>query len=710
MALIGKIRKNFWFVLVLLGLALAAFILMDMTGSSGPGGAVTSMTMGSIDGQKINYQDFARTEQAYYRNAGTDVFQKRNSIWDFYVENALIKKEAEAMGLNVSTDELMDLQFGPNPSQIIQANWRNPQTGQLDVATLQNFRTTLESGEALNPEFEAYWGEQEKQIVKDALQTKLNFLINKGVYTPSWMAEESFKMENSKADFKFVKIPFDNIDGSNVNLSDSDFKAYMNENKELYEETEETRVIEYVAFDVTPSEADKDAIKSSLTTLKAEFVRPESERPTSDSLFAVSNRGSYSYIYGTIDQLPEIAREQISALNPGEAYGPFEQSGNMLVVKLLDKKVYPDSAEVTHILKNAVRTDVAAVENAKAVIDSIERVYKRGGKSFTDLAKEHSDDPGVAQNDGFYEAFDQTRMVKEFSQASFNGKVGNLYTVQTDYGIHLIKIENQIFNDRENKYQIATIGQAILPSEQTQNDMYDKVSEVLSNNKTYESLKSAIDSDSALSLTSSPSIKQNDSTVGTLGSGQSSRDMVLWSYDSSTSIGDVSPVIYRFTDKVNYYDKSYVIATLKGINPKGMKSVASVKDQIETAVMNRVKGKNFASSLSVSSLESVASSNSVEVASASDVAMSAQFVQGVGNEPKVIAAAFNLDPQTVSQPIVGNSGVFVISPLSKQPASAPSNISLLKSSVATSTKSQVFKIMDNLKKRANIEDGRSIFF
>ena len=121
MALIGKIRKNFWFVLLLLGLALAAFIMMDMTGSSGPGGAVTSMTMGNVDGQKINYQDFSRTEQAYYRNAGTDIFQKRKTIWDFYVENALVNKEADALGLNVSREELMDLQFGPNPSQIIQA-------------------------------------------------------------------------------------------------------------------------------------------------------------------------------------------------------------------------------------------------------------------------------------------------------------------------------------------------------------------------------------------------------------------------------------------------------------------------------------------------------------------------------------------------------------------------------------------------------------
>jgi len=39
MALIGTIRKNFWFVLIVLGFALAAFILMDMQGNANRGGA-----------------------------------------------------------------------------------------------------------------------------------------------------------------------------------------------------------------------------------------------------------------------------------------------------------------------------------------------------------------------------------------------------------------------------------------------------------------------------------------------------------------------------------------------------------------------------------------------------------------------------------------------------------------------------------------------
>ena len=704
MALIGKIRKNFWFVLLLLGLALAAFILMDMTGSSGPSGPARTTTMGTIDGQKINYQDFSRTEQAYYRNSNSDVFQKRKQIWDFYVEKALINKEAEALGLQVSKDELMDLQFGPNPSPIIQANWRN-QTGQLDVASLQNIRTQLEQGTE-NRDLVYYWAEQEQQIIKEALQTKLNSLINKGVYTPTWMAEESFKMENSKADFNYVKIPFDNIDGSGVELSDSDFADYMAQNKSLYEETEETRVAEFATFNVEASEEDKAAIRENLNVLKAEFLKTDN-----DSTFAAMNKGSYSYLYATKDQIPESAREGFAELNPGEAYGPFEENGVMLVIKMLDKKVYPDSVAATHVLVMCNRGDKAAEERANAKIDSIQGVYLSGSKSLKQLAIDHSEDGGVATNEGYYEAFPQTQMVKEFTEACFGGEVGGLYKVQTDYGIHLVRVEDQIFNDDENKFKLATISQAIVPSQQTQDAVYDLASEIITTSKSYDALKAAIDADPNVSMTSSPSIKENDSAVGVLGSGQTSRSLVKFLFDPTTEVGDISPEIYRYTDRVNYYDNKYVIATLNSINPKGMKTVASVKDQIETAVMNQKKGEKLASELTVTSLEDIASKYSVEVGNAADVSMLAEFVPGVGNEPKVVGAAFDLAAQTISKPIVGNSGVFVISPLSQQPASAPNNIPFLKNSLATSTKSQIaFKIIDNLKKRADISDNRSTFF
>ena len=490
MAVIGKIRKNFWFVLLVLGLALAAFILMDMSGSSGPGGQVTNLTMGNVAGEKISYQDFQTTESAYYRNANLDVYQKRKNIWDFYVEEALVNKEASALGLNVPYDELMELQFGTNQSSVIINNWTNPQTGQVDLAQLNQFRTMIEGGNDLPPDLEAFWGEQEKHIIKDALQNKIFSIVNKSIYTPSWMAEESYKNENTKVDFSFVKIPFDAMDGEGVELTDADFVNFMKENKALYEEDEPTRIAEYATFEVAPSESDKQAIREQMDLLRNEFLVTED-----DSLFAVSNRGGYSHIYYGLDQLPESARDSIASLTPGQVYGPYEDQGAYGIIKLLDKRVVPDTVEAKHIIINANRADASSVAAAQAKIDSIEQVYKSGSKSFEDLAKEHSQGPSGPEG-GDLGRFTQASMVKEFSDVCFmTGKAGGVYTTVTDFGVHLIRVEDQVFNDEEPKYQIATIAQVIIPSQQTQDAMFDKVSDIVAVNRNMSDMTAALEAE-----------------------------------------------------------------------------------------------------------------------------------------------------------------------------------------------------------------------
>lgn len=708
MALIGKIRKNFWLVLVLLGLALAAFIMMDMSGSGGPAGAVTDMTIGEINGEKINYQDFQQTEQAYYRNAQLDAFQKRKNIWDFYVERALINDEADAMGLAISYDELMDLQFGVNQSPVIKSNWTNPQTGQVDQATLQQYRTAIENEEPMNPEFVAYWAEQEKQIVKEALQAKLYSLINKSVYAPSWLAEESFKLENSKVDFDFVKIPFDEIDGSGIEVTDQDIKEHMQKYPAEYKNEEETRVAKLAIFNVEPSATDVNNMMTNMNAISDEFAITEN-----DSIFAISNGGSYSPVYGTPDMLPEVARDQITELQPGEVYGPFEDQDFLFIVKMIDRKPVPDTVEAKHILRTADRANVEAVAEAQAYIDSLKTVYQNGG-DFEALAREHSQDPSAATNGGDLGKFTQNTMVREFSEVCFlTGKKGGLYTVTTDYGVHLIKIEDQIFNNDDDKFRISTITQAIIPSQETQDSVYDIVSEIVAQSRSEEDLQKAIDelADPNVTLDSADPVKRNDFKIADLRAGQSSRDIISWMFDSTTERGDISPEVYRYTDPVNYYDNQYVVALLDRIIPKGMKDVDDVREQLQTVVLNRKKGEKLASEMQFTSLQDVAGQYNTEVQSAADVAVLSEFVPGVGSEPEVVGAAFTLDPQSVSQPIVGNSGVFVISPLGVNEAGAANNIPFLKKNLATSTKSQVnFKVLQSLKERAKVEDKRATFF
>jgi len=706
MALIGTIRKNFWFVLILLGFALAAFILMDMTGASSGAGGATSMTMGSVGGQKIDYRTFQQTEQAYYANAGSDAFSKRKSIWDFYVQDALLNKEGNKLGFNVSKEELMDLQFGPNPSQIIRSNWTDQATGQLSLQNLNEIKGNIESGEPMNPQFRAYWAEQEKQIIKDRMQQKLTNLVSKAVYTPNWMAEESFKLDNDKIDVNFVKIPFDNIQAGDVTVSDADIANFISTDKNRYEVNEETRVVEFATFNVVPSAADSMSIREKLNLMRSDFTAS-----VGDSLFTVTNSGTYSHLYARGDQLPEGARSQITNLNPGEVYGPFAQNGIYLLVKMLDKKRVADTVEARHILKRADRTNPAAVATARTFIDSLKRELNRG-ISFDTLAARHSDDQSNAARGGDLGRFTQETMVPEFATACFaNGKEGGVYTVVTDFGVHLLKVEDKVYNDEELKYRVASIAQPIVPSQETQDLEYDRVTEVISANRDIASLRTAIENDPNIFLEKSVALKANDYNVGALGATQSSREMIKWAFDPSTELGDVSPEIFRYTDQINYYDNKYVLVSLNSIVPKGLPTAASMRSTLETRVLNKLKGEKFASGFNFANIDEAASSQGVTVQNASDITPKASTITGIGNEPEVLAAIFSTPVQAVSKPIVGNTGVFVVQPLSRIEPGAPTNLPLVKTNVAQSTKSQLgFSLIQNMTKRADIEDERSTFF
>ncbi|MBP6396823.1 MAG: SurA N-terminal domain-containing protein, partial [Saprospiraceae bacterium] len=219
MALIGKIRKNFWIVLILLAMALASFILMDVMGSRKSGGSVFNQTtVGKVAGQKIDYLEFEKTERALY-SGSDDVYGRRQMLWNYLLEKALVEKQVKELGLGVGRDELMELQFGNNLSSVIQNNFRDPNTGQVNRQQLLQFKQALETGQELAPEFRNFWAEQEKQIIKTALQDKINNLVTKAMIVPKWQAEVVNQLNNDKLTLEFVRVTYDKIPNDQVKLT-----------------------------------------------------------------------------------------------------------------------------------------------------------------------------------------------------------------------------------------------------------------------------------------------------------------------------------------------------------------------------------------------------------------------------------------------------------------------------------------------------------
>ncbi len=705
MALIGKIRNNMWAVFVIIALATLSFILMDAMGPGG-GGPTVNTAVGEIAGQKISNTEFESAYRTLFNNSN-DPNASRAALWNYFVEEKVVKKEAEQLGLSVGQDEYVDLQFGSKLSPIVYQNFMNPATGQLDVAQLQQIKQQIESGAEMAPQFEQFWKEQGKQIIKAQLQTKLSSIAQKAVYTPNWMAETLYSEENGSADIAVVKVPFDNIPAGDISVSDADIMNFVKENREDFERTEEKRVIEYVKMDVYPTALDSINIRKEVDGLISEFATTEN-----DSVFAINNNGFYSDFYVKAETVDESYQNDLPNYEVGKVYGPYLLRNVYQAVKLLDKRVVPDSVRASHILRRATPGSAAQMEEAERLIDSLLIVAQRGRTPFDTLAANFSEDLANSQDGGDLGYFAQGAMVGPFNKTAFiDGKEGGYYKVKTQFGVHLVHIVDQKYETREPKYQLAFINTPIVPSKETQNAMYENMVDLVSSHPYLDDLKAAVDKIGNLSVQTSNEVGINDYQINGLQSGSVTRDVIKWAFAEGTSTNDVSAVVYQFQDPVLYYNNAYVVAGLGSILKPGMPSVSEVRNQVEFAVLNKLKGEKALSAITSTDLNAVASQYNSAVDTLRGVNMLNNFVAGLGNEPKVLGAAFGQEAGSTSAPILGNSGVFVVKTLNKQPAGEATNIAYIKKTTADKTKSQaVSGLMEALKQNVEIKDNRSAFY
>lgn len=702
MALISKIRKNMWLVIVLLALALAGFIIMDMTSGNNGGAFGQKTTIGEVNGQKIDYMDFQRTEEALYGNSG-DPFTRKASLWNYFVENAIVNEIAEDNGIGVGADELNELEFGTNLSPMIQSFFRDPQTGQVDRNQLNEVKKAIDEGTVSNPEFASRFNEIRKQVIKSQKQSKVSNLVSKALYTPTWYAEAMDKLNNETASFEYVQIPFDKVQDSEITVTDEDYLAYIKENPVKYTNKEEVRNVSYMVFDVKATKEDSTAVFDKMVAEAANF-----KAATNDSLFAASKNGMVQNTYTKKDALTGSLKDQVSTMAVGDVVGPYIDNGSYQVAKLVGKKVEADSAKASHILRSVANNDPVQLAAAQKYIDSLKTAIQSGSISFADAATANSQDPGSAAKGGDLGAFPPGAMVPQFNDAVFNGTEGGMYTVTTQFGVHLIKVGKLIYQTNEMKYKVAFISEPIIPSEATQNAMEDKVTAILESIKTLEDLNKQAKGD--LKVEVAGGLKQNDFTLGTLGSDQNTRDIIKWAFEDA-EVGDVSPTPYAFNDEKFYYTSKHVIAGLKSVDKAGLASVESVKSKIETLVKNKKKGEKIKSKITGNDLNLIATTFGTKVDTASNVSFGAAMLNAGAQEPVFIGKVFKSGNGAFVGPVIGNAGVFVAKVSGKAPAANEGGAFGQKMQLTQQARMQVsFAFMETLKKSRKIKDNRFTFF
>ena len=704
MALIQKIREKSALVMTLMVLAIVAFIGMLITQDSNRswGDVSNTSTVASVAGKDMDIRDLDRTSEALYGNRGSDL-NVRNSIFNAMVEDVIISKEAKAAGLGVCKDELLDLEFSQNISQVIAQYVGDPQTGQIDGQQLMQIKQAIQQN-TMPAQGKASWAEIEKQVIKDRLQNKLTNLMAKGIYTPTWVVEEGYKDLTEPVDFEYVKIPFDRVDEKEVTVTDSDIQSYIDENRGRFMSDEESRNIDFISFDVTPTPADSSVLRDKILALKDAFAKA-----TKDSVFAVANNGFYPGQYQNKEALTGAAKDSAFTAPIGSVFGPYVDAKAYWMAKVIDRRSGPDSVKNRHFLFSLEKYGSFAA--AQKTADSIKNILEGNIAQWDSLNPRFNDDPGSNQKGGDYGYTPNGRMVSEYNDLIFYKAVqGKLYTVQTRFGIHIIQVTGVKQGKGETRAKLAYIRQPIVPSQGTDRLAASQADDLLLSSKNLEELK-ANATKKGLQFQTSPNFRANDLQLGIFGQATGVRQLIRWAYDAK--VGERSKQTFAMQQQGEPFVSQYVVAAMKTVIPKGLPTVAAMKEQLLPFVKNRKKGEVLKAKVgAVSDLAALAGQYSSKVDTAVAVTFNANFIPNLGSESKVVGAAFTTPVGSISPVIIGETGVFVLKVTKKEPvANSPVDKTVLRQQLAANQKNTVRSIlMRSLRKNTDIEDNRSKFF
>ena len=511
-------------VSIVIGIALLAFLLGDLS-SAGNMMNARKMRVGEIDGNKIGYLEY--TEQVDYLTGiqqtmtGKDALsseeqmQVQNFAWDNLLNKYVLAPGFEDAGILVSENEQVDMVDGNYISPVITGTFVNPNTGVYDPAMLRNFVSNMDQ----DPTGKAgmIWNYMKNQMVKQRLFTKYVGLVSKGIYVTDLEVEQGVNNANSLSNIAYILKEYSQIPDSTVTVPESDVRKYYKEHERMFRQSA-SRDIEYVVFDVLPSQDDYAAVEKTVNEMAAEFAAAENpfQFATLNSQIPPVKR------YLTENQLPAPLAGYAFGPDSKQMYGPVLDNDVYTMARVADVKMLPDSIGARHILLPA---------DKKAQADSILTALK-GGASFAELSEKYSIDPQAKLRGGDLGVFSPDQMVEEFSQAALDTKQGDFFETTTRFGIHIGQVTSK--SKPVKKVQLAVITDKVEPSEATQQAVYGKVSQfIAAANGSAENFAKAV-SDNALSKR----VARIHNTERNISGMDNSREIVRWAFNAEQ--GDVS--------------------------------------------------------------------------------------------------------------------------------------------------------------------------
>lgn len=703
MATLENIRKRGPLVAAVVGFALLAFVLGDFLTSSTSIFSANRNEVAQIDGKSVPIQEYqssineltaiykTRSRSASIDERVTEQIQKQT--WEELLNKYIMGSEYNTLGIDVSSQELFDMVQGKNPDPIIKQWFGNPRTGQFDPNFVIQFLKNKDqdpSGES-----QMIWRFIENQIYNRRLSQKYSTLIAKGLYTTSEETKDAATAENKEVGFEYVVKKFSSIPDSLVQVSQKEIANYYKEHKEDYKQ-DEARNLAYTVFNVRPSGEDRKSTKSWVEGFRKDLIKTKSKEEMKNLLKANSDV-PYDRKHYTDSELTKHLKGLFNA-KVGFVSPIYLEGETYRIAKLMEKKELPDSVKARHIIIRP--NDKITMAKAEATIDSLKKLID-GGADFAELAKKHSTD-GAAAKGGDLGWFKEMAMVEDFSNVCFNAKKGDVEKVKTQFGVHLVEITD--LGKATPKVQVAILGRKIEPGTKTYRTIYTKASQFAGENRTTEDFEKAIkDKKLRKSIISNLKPMDTPSSNRALNTMESPRQLVRWAYQAKE--GEVSKV-FEMGDK-------FIIATLTDIREKGYSSLSKAKNEISRRIRKEKKGEILAKQFNEAggTITNISKKLNLKIEKADKVNFASITIPKAGLEPAVVGIATNLKKGSVSQPVVGNNGVYVVKVTSTQNKKTPTTINSAKQKLESDYRMRSTYLPSRvIRNSTEIEDFRPRFF
>lgn len=651
--------------------------------------------VGVINGVEVSYQEFQgaveRQRETQKQQTGNDIPEEqfdqfRDQVWESLITEKLIEQEVQRLGITVSDQEVKDIILGEDPPAFLKQNF---------IDSLGRFNREMYEEAIFNPQNEQILLQAEEFVKQSRYREKLQSLLEAGITIGEDEIKRKFIAQNTYMDAQYALFANILFPDSVLNITEDDMRKYYDDNPDKFKVNAQ-RKLKYVLFKNEPSHAD-----SMLVIKNLENVKQIEDGDTSDFKYFVDiySEAPYSVDTFSVNELSNDAIKAFKNANKGAIVGPFPaKTGGFDLYHLLN--AIPSNEKfvsASHILISQMGDDEANLAEAN-------RIYQEliNGANFSEMAMEYSKDPGSAKNGGDLGWFGKGMMVKEFDEACFTGKVGEIQKpVKTSFGYHIILVTDV----STSKYIVERILNAVNESATTRDEKFNAANDFayLAQNNDFE--KEA----ELMNYTIQESGNFNLKSASIPGIGANKR---LINFAFENSLNSVS--------EVHKLPTGYVVAQVSEVIADGLEKFEDIQPKVRQLV---VMERQFEKSQQLALEDMKKAGNDLnkikQIDSRLQVGNTGRFnsttsIPQIGKDNAFIFTALNMKVGETSEPVKGLRGYFIIKLLEKTPFDSTAfkaQIATLRNSLYQEKKSTALSTwITEIKDKADIEDKRYMFY